>query len=124
MNLGTICVLDRKPRQLSSEQQQMLQILARQVVSQIKLHTQTTRLSSSMDDERELRMSRKLFFAFMDNCPIVGILKDADGRMIWYNRLCAERFGVTREEWLGQDRRRALAAQARAGHAARATWPC
>ncbi len=102
LNLGTICVLDQKPRELSCEQQQMLEILAKQVVSQITLHSQTTRLRNTIDDERELRMSRKLFFAFMDNCPIVGLLKDAEGRMVWYNRLCAERFGVTREEWLGK----------------------
>jgi diguanylate cyclase (GGDEF)-like protein/PAS domain S-box-containing protein len=97
MNLGTICVIDKKPRTLTDNQQQMLEILAKHVVTRIRAHAQ-----SAMVDERELRMSRKLFFAFMDNCPIVGILKDAEGRMIWYNRLCAERFGVDREEWLGK----------------------
>lgn len=102
MNLGTICVIDNKPRTLTSDQKHMLEILARQVVSRIKLHTQQARMDSSIVDERELRMSRKLFFAFMDNCPIVGILKDSEGRMVWYNRLCAERFGVDREQWLGK----------------------
>jgi diguanylate cyclase (GGDEF)-like protein/PAS domain S-box-containing protein len=97
LNLGTICVIDKKPRTLSDNQRQMLEILAKHVVSRIRAHTQ-----GAIADERELRMSRKLFFAFMDNCPIVGILKDAEGRMVWYNRLCAERFGVDREEWLGK----------------------
>jgi len=106
LNLGALCVIDDKPRKLSADQRQVLEILAKQVVAKIRTRKQVERLEQSLEQslahERELRVNRRLFSAFMDNCPVVAILKDEDGRMVWYNRPCCERFGVNREEWLGK----------------------
>jgi diguanylate cyclase (GGDEF)-like protein/PAS domain S-box-containing protein len=105
-NLGAICVIDDKPRKLTDDQRKVLEILAKQVVRQIQLRKQVDRLEVSLiktlEHERELRGSRRLFSAFMDSCPLVGLLKDEEGRVVWYNKLCAERFGVNRKEWLGK----------------------
>jgi two-component system, NtrC family, sensor kinase len=43
--LGTLCVMDKVPRQLRSEQQQALRSLARHVVSQLELRRRTQELS-------------------------------------------------------------------------------
>ncbi|WP_197985639.1 GAF domain-containing protein [Leptolyngbya sp. Cla-17] len=51
-HLGTLCVLDRAPRQLSSAQMQALQVLSRQVVSQLELRRHLAVLQAS---ERRLQ---------------------------------------------------------------------
>jgi PAS domain S-box-containing protein len=43
--LGTLCVLDHKPRELSAEQARALQVLSRQVVAQLSLREQLTEQS-------------------------------------------------------------------------------
>src|SRR5579883_1125149 len=50
--LGTLCVIDRVPHQLSSEQMQALQVLSRQVVSQLELRRHLAVLQAS---ERRLQ---------------------------------------------------------------------
>jgi diguanylate cyclase (GGDEF)-like protein/PAS domain S-box-containing protein len=53
--------------------------------------------------EEQLRSSNALFEAFMDNSPLVGYMKNEQGRMLYYNLPFAERFQITREEWIGKD---------------------
>lgn len=43
--LGTLCVLDKKPRELRSEQQQALRVLAHHVVSQLELRRHARELA-------------------------------------------------------------------------------
>lgn len=106
-SLGTLCVIDTIPRVLTAEQQASLKLLSHQVEAQIAMRRQmkglrdalaaTTRLHEQVVD------SNTLFQAFMDNGPLVSYMKDAQGRMLYYNRLFAERFSITREEWIGKD---------------------
>ncbi len=49
-----------------------------------------------------LESSRSLFHAFADLSPYLTYLKTEDGRYIFYNRLYAERFGVSQTEWIGK----------------------
>ncbi|MEI7535267.1 MAG: GAF domain-containing protein [Verrucomicrobiae bacterium] len=45
--LGTLCVLDRKPRQLRPEQKRALQILGRHVMSQLEMRRRIRELSNA-----------------------------------------------------------------------------
>ena len=45
--LGTLCVLDRKPRQLRPEQKRALQILARHVMAQLEMRRRIRELSGA-----------------------------------------------------------------------------
>lgn len=53
--LGTLCVLDNKPRELRPEQLKALRLLARIVVSQLELRRHTKELAKSREDTQFLR---------------------------------------------------------------------
>ncbi len=107
LSLGTICVMDVVPRQLTQQQLDALTMLSRQVASQLELRVQMNILARVVQDkervEQQLRSSNARFEAFMDNSPLVGYMKNEQGQMLYYNRPFAERFQITREEWLGKD---------------------
>lgn len=51
--LGTLCVLDKKPRTLRNEQQQALRALARHVVSQLELRRHARELKTERANRKE-----------------------------------------------------------------------
>lgn len=60
--LGTLCVIDKVPRQLRADQQQALRILSRHVVSQLELRRRSRELSNVRQErdrmERDLEQAR------------------------------------------------------------------
>ena len=104
--VGVLCVFDRVPRVLSSEQEDSLERLARQLRSRMELGEINRRLDA-VQREREnsaanLRASEELFRAFMNASPFVSYIKDAAGRLLFYNRSYARRFGISEYAWLGK----------------------
>ena len=90
---GSLCVLDRVPRELSRAQREALRALARQVMSLLELRRTAA----------ELEESEERFRAFMDNSPVVAFIKDAAGRMIYANKRFERRFKLERAGWLNKD---------------------
>lgn len=79
--LGTLCVIDRVPRLLSVEQQEALQALGRQVVSQLELRLNLAALAKSIA-ERE-RVEASLRKAAANNLQLAQALAAAsDGVVI------------------------------------------
>jgi PAS domain S-box-containing protein len=64
--LGTLCVIDRKPRELTAEQTGALAALSRQVVAQLELRRSVKQLSIA---QAELAQSQKRFRRLADNLP-------------------------------------------------------
>ena len=52
--LGTLCAIDRKPRQLSAEQKQAMQSLSRQVMALLELRRVSTRLAEVLENVKTL----------------------------------------------------------------------
>ncbi len=48
-----------------------------------------------------LQASEELFRAFMNASPFLSYIKDATGRLLFYNRSFARRFGINEHAWLG-----------------------
>jgi GAF domain-containing protein len=53
--LGTLCIIDKVPRDLREEQKQALKILARHVVSQLELRRRTQELATVKEEQKRLR---------------------------------------------------------------------
>jgi GAF domain-containing protein len=53
--LGTLCVVDRQPRQLSAEQLKALQALSRQVMALLELRRVSARLADALDQVKTLQ---------------------------------------------------------------------
>lgn len=63
--LGTLCVIDRVPRQLTSDQEKALLVLSHHVMAQLELRRQTSELSRTRSDCEKVR--RELAVAKAEN---------------------------------------------------------
>jgi diguanylate cyclase (GGDEF)-like protein/PAS domain S-box-containing protein len=105
-SLGTLCVIDTVPRQLTAGQVSALTILARKVQTRFELRAKQKALEALLVENAamaaKLEETNNLMNAFLDNAPFVSYMKDAEGRMVYYNRRMNERFGVDGGAWIGR----------------------
>ncbi|MEQ9322718.1 MAG: PAS domain-containing protein, partial [Polyangiaceae bacterium] len=91
--LGTLCVIDRKPRQLTAEQREIMLSLARHVEVQLEVR----RLA------RNHAEANALLDAVTDHAPVMLFLKDAESlNVTLWNREAERVSGIRREEILGK----------------------
>jgi diguanylate cyclase (GGDEF)-like protein/PAS domain S-box-containing protein len=104
--IGTLCVLDMLPRILTAEQAHALEVLGRQMSIRLEAVVQRRAVEQAMAEKElataGLRASEELFRAFMNASPFLSYIKDAAGRLLFYNRSFAQRFGVSEYAWLGR----------------------
>lgn len=111
--LGTLCVIDSKPRTLSNGQKTALRILAAQVNARLELREQRRKLEEALrvaeeavqvaeDSQRKARESEERFRTFMDHAPFIGFMKNEAGEFLYYNRPFANAFNLQGDEWLGK----------------------
>jgi PAS domain S-box-containing protein len=110
--IGTLCVLDHRPRQLTELQQETLRVLARQIMAQLELRRaleeRSRQLEASHADEQRLRLaqadlvdSEARFRNMADNTPVMMWVTDANGYCTYLNRGWYEFTGQSEEEALG-----------------------
>ena len=97
--LGSLCVLDDRPRELDANQRAALHALGRQVGVQLELQRA---LAARARAERSWRETERRFTTFMDHSPAMAFIKDAEGRMLYVNAPLLCRFGKRSEEMLGK----------------------
>ncbi len=104
--LGSLCVIDRKPRHLTDAQLDALTVLGHQVNARLELRLRRLQLEATIADRDrtlvQLRSSEERFRAFMDSSPFMSFIKEMDGRLSYYNKRFAEHFGIDSDEWLGK----------------------
>ena len=87
--LGTLCVLDRQPRQLDEGQMEALRTLGQEAVAQLELRHSLSRLTRASAQglyaEHALAAARDLLRTVIDSVPDNICLKDAEGRYILNN---------------------------------------
>lgn len=104
--LGTLCVADSVPRNLTAVQTDALRVLGRQVVAHLMLRRQLRRLEVEAAErekaEAALRESEGRFRAFMDHAPTTAYMKDEAGRYVFVNNTVLKRFADPEGGWLGK----------------------
>jgi diguanylate cyclase (GGDEF)-like protein/PAS domain S-box-containing protein len=104
--MGTLCVVDMVPRILTAEEAHALEVMGRQMSLRIEAMMQRRALDQILAEKEKasagLRASEELFRAFMNASPFLSYIKDAAGRLLFYNRSFAQRFGVSEYAWLGR----------------------
>jgi PAS domain S-box-containing protein len=87
--LGTVCVLDHVPRELSMEQQQSLRALADQVVTLLEFRRAKNTLDGTAEAalarERALRESEQFKTRIIESSPDCIKILDLDGRLLAMN---------------------------------------
>jgi PAS domain S-box-containing protein len=97
--LGTLCVIDRRPRELTAEQAQALRILSHQVVALIETRRNLAELArltkERLQAEQALAQERYLLHTLVDNLPDNIYFKDAASRFLRINKALTTYFGLT-----------------------------
>lgn len=110
--IGTLCVLDHRPRQLTELQQETLRVLARQVMAQLELRRslaeRTRQLQALEAGAQDLRLTRTelveseaRFRNMADSTPVMMWVTDPNGYCNYLNRTWYEFTGQSEEEGLG-----------------------
>jgi PAS domain S-box-containing protein len=97
--LGTICVVDKVPRDLSAEQREALKALSRLVVAQLELRRSVSDLSEAVRERRHAEMEiDQLFTLSLDMLCIAGF----DGYFKRVNPAWEKTLGIPTEKLLAE----------------------
>jgi diguanylate cyclase (GGDEF)-like protein/PAS domain S-box-containing protein len=103
--IGTICVLDLRPRKLSDNQISALQTLSRQVMALMETRCRLKELEQARiertEDAAVLRRSEERFRGAFEDATIGMCLTDLEGRYLQVNHALCGLVGYTEEEMLG-----------------------
>ena len=100
--MGTLCVIDRMPKQLTSDQMTALRILGQQVVSQLELRRRTITLEHTVARQQTIERSNAGLLRAIDHSLEGVAILNKDGCYTYMNPAHAEVYGYTIEELIGQ----------------------
>ena len=100
--LGTLCVIDRVPRQLTADQRQALIVLGHQVVSLLELRLRQTLLERSVAAQQQAQLVQAQLGFALDHGIDGAALLDREGRYTYMNQAHAEIYGYEAAELIGQ----------------------
>jgi len=109
LNLGTVCVLDQKPRELALHEAEMLTMLAALAMNQLELRlyaekvahleeVQRTSGEQLREANKRLAQSEERFRVLFEEAPIAYLYGDNDTRIIEANSAAMKIFGLKPEE--------------------------
>ena len=90
-HIGSLCVIDTKPKSLTAEQKDVLKLLARSVITQLDLRKQN----------KELEESRKVLQSFFDLSLDLMCIANVNGYFIRVSAAFSAVLGYTENELLG-----------------------
>jgi PAS domain S-box-containing protein len=104
--IGTLCVIDTRPRAITPLQVEILRALAHQAMAQLELARQAVAMNRLLAEEqrtsRELREKGAMLEAIMDTSVAAIIQVDTAGQIVYANPQGEAVLGLTREALLGR----------------------
>lgn len=97
--LGTLCLLDTRPRSFSADDLERLQLLGHQVEELIRLHQERRRLVS---EKRQVSVGRARYQAIVDSAAAGIVRINEQGLILEINPFALNFLGYQKEELLGQ----------------------
>lgn len=97
--IGTLCVMDSKPRHLTLDQQKSLELLQRQVITQIKSHLRSLELNNI---NTELNEKSIFFDALLQSAEESIISTNRDGVITSFSRGAEKMLGYRAEDLIGE----------------------
>lgn len=97
--LGTLCVIDRKPREMSPRKREALRVLARQVVAQLELRRIFAELSRNT---AELEKTHRNLLSILEQVQIGTLLLDSGGRVVFMSMNLCRVMGLSYDQIRGQ----------------------
>ncbi|WP_121812901.1 PAS domain S-box protein [Mucilaginibacter kameinonensis] len=94
LRLGSLCVVDTKPRKLTVEQRDALRVLADEVMSHLELRKQKLKLEQSLAVREE-------FYDLFDSSPDIHCIMDRDFKIGHINRAVKSVLGYSADEVCG-----------------------
>ena len=104
--IGTLCVMDRDPRQLSHDQLVALQILARQVMTKLELRRNLAEAARSVEEQRNmaeaLGVAEAKYRSLVETAPAVVYLDELDdaSSTVYISPQIEQLLGYTPEGWI------------------------
>ncbi len=101
-NVGTLCVIDQKPKHLNATQREILQNLARTASLLLEKTAQVHQIALWKEKAEADNEIKRRFAAVVESSDDAIISKDVQGKVTSWNRSAQRMFGYTQEEMLGQ----------------------
>lgn len=102
---GTLCVIDRVPRQLAAHQRQALQLLGRAAAQALEgrraLRSEKALFAKGIAFQEELSLSEARFRTLSEASPLGVFSTDAEGACLYTNARWQQIYGLTFEQSLG-----------------------
>ncbi|MHB8521710.1 MAG: PAS domain-containing protein [Limisphaerales bacterium] len=104
--LGTLCVMDRKPRKLTRDQAEALRILSHQVMAQLEFRRSVAELARTVNEQKRtaeaLSNSEAFYHSLVEGLPQNILRKDLQGRFTFANQRFCAILGKSLSEIVGQ----------------------
>ncbi|MEH1840355.1 MAG: ATP-binding protein [Nostoc sp.] len=94
--IGTLCIVDRIPRQISPEQVEALQTLSRLIVRQLEIRREFAKLASIKQEYKQAQE------ALLDIVTDAIVVQDLDNKILLWNKNAEELYGWKSEEAIGK----------------------
>jgi PAS domain S-box-containing protein len=101
--IGTLCVVDHAPRELSADEVDALRILARQVMAQVELRRQAAEAEHTIAENERVHEEIRFQASLLDAVEEAVIASDLSGEIIYCNCFTEIMYGWPRAEAIGRN---------------------